>query len=100
MLGLCGYRADCSIYINSYNKYKDLHWREVPTALQGRLMVSLGASLIRIFSNALGNRGVSPMFDENTLFPWESRRVNTIKFEYLPARQEKNQGAVKPHLQK
>lgn len=28
-------------------------------------------------------------FDENTIFPWESGRVNTIKFEYLPARQEK-----------
>lgn len=27
--------------------------------------------------------------DKNMLFPWESKRVNTIKFEYLPARQEK-----------
>lgn len=27
--------------------------------------------------------------DENMLFPWESKRVNTIKFKHLPARQEK-----------
>lgn len=63
-------------------------------------MVSLGASFIRIFSNALGSRGASPVFDENMLFPWEFKRVNTIKFEYLPAGQGKNQGAVKPNLQK
>lgn len=29
--------------------------------------------------------------DENMLFPRESKRVNTMKFEYLPARQEKTE---------
>lgn len=27
--------------------------------------------------------------DEKNAIYWESKRVNTIKFEYLPARQEK-----------
>lgn len=36
-----------------------------------------------------------PLFDENTLFPWKSRRVNTIKFENLPARHEKKPRSCK-----
>lgn len=38
------------------------------------------------------------MFVENKPFPWESRGENTIKYEHLPAIQEKTQGPAKQQL--